>query len=459
MTLSMQYKPHKYQEYTTDKIINNEACGALVDMGLGKTVSTLTAIDRLINEYLDISKVLVIAPKRVAEDTWSTEIEKWDHLRHLTISKVLGDERRRLEALRKKADIYIINRENIAWLVTHYGGSFPFDMVVIDELSSFKNPKSIRFRALRSVMPKVARKVGLTGTPTPNGLIDLWPQIYLLDQGQRLGKTITSYRDRYFRPGKRNGHIVYKYDIRDTTESEIYEKIGDICFSMKAEDYLDLPKRVDVVREITLPEAVLKKYEAFERDLILSLEDVDNISALNAASLTGKLLQFANGAVYDSEKNVHEIHTEKLEALSEEMEAANGKPVLVFYQYKHDLDRILKHFKAYKPEVLNGQKEIKKWNEGNIPMLLAHAASAGHGLNLQYGGHHIEWFGCPWSSELYLQAVARLDRQGQRFPVVNTRLVCKGTMDEDVIKSLSGKITQQDAVMSALKARIQKYRR
>ncbi len=461
----MTFIPHNYQYHTVEHIVSNRAAGVFLEMGLGKTISTLTAIKQLMFEDLDVEKVLVIAPKKVAQSTWTDEIQKWDHTRQLTISVVIGTERQRIEALRAKADIYTINRENVAWLVSYFGGAWPFDMVVIDELSSFKNAKSIRFKALRTVRPLCRRVVGLTGTPAPNGLLDLWPQLYLLDQGERLGKTITGYRDKYFTPGKRNGHVVFNYKLKTDEkgqpspyEKEIYDKIGDICISMKAKDYLELPDRIDRINHVVLSDTVMQQYLEFEKKLILSLENVEDISTANAAGLTNKLLQFTNGAVYDAEHRWHEVHNEKLEALEEDMEAANGNPVLVFYQFKSDLERILKHFKAYKPQVLNGDKEIKSWNEGKIQMLLAHAASAGHGLNLQFGGHHIEWFGVPWGLELYQQAVARLDRQGQTMPVINSRLRAKGTIDEEVLAALERKASVQDAMMEAVKARIRKYR-
>lgn len=453
----MIFKPHAYQQHTIEHIVENPAAGVFLDMGLGKTVSTLSAINQLMFEDLEIDKVLVIAPKKVAESTWIDERDKWDHLKHLSISKILGTEKQRKEALRVQADIYIINRENLAWLISFLGGAFPFDMVVIDELSSFKNAKSMRFKAFKTVRPLCKRVVGLTGTPAPNGLEDLWSQVYLLDGGVRLGRTISGYRERYFNPGKRNGHIVYEYKIKEGKHQEIYDKIGDICISMKAEDYLDLPERIDRINHVTLPDNVMNQYIDFEKKLILNLADEKEISAVNAAALTTKLLQFANGAVYDADRNFYEVHTEKIEALQEDMEAANGNPVLVFYQYRHDLERIQKHFKAYKPVLLKGDGDIKNWNAGKIQMLLAHAASAGHGLNLQQGGHLIEWFGVGWGLELYLQAVARLDRQGQTKPVVNTRIITKGTIDEEVLQALSDKTTVQDAVMAAVKVRMKKY--
>lgn len=462
----MIYQPHIYQDHATDHVMNNPYSGLFLEMGLGKTVATLTAINRLMYDELEIDKVLVIAPKRVAEDTWTTEASKWEHLKHLKLSLVLGTERERKQALLTKADIYVINRENVAWLVAHYGGAFPFDMLVIDELSSFKSAQAARFKSLRMIRPKIKRVVGLTGTPIPNGLLDLWPQMYLLDMGERLGKTLTSYREKYFKPGKRNGHIVYEYKLKeedaiygaDIYQKEIYDKIGDICISMKAEDWLELPERIDQIVNVRLSPAIYQQYLDFEKKQILALEDLDDITAVNAAALTNKLLQFANGAVYSEGGEYYEVHNEKIEALAEDVEAANGKPILVFYQYKHDLARIQKYLRAFKPHKLEGTADIAEWNKGKIPFMLAHAASAGHGLNLQHGGHLMDWFGVPWSLELYLQAIARLDRQGQTERVINRRLIVPGTMDEDVIASLDRKESKQDAMMQAVKARIAKYR-
>jgi SNF2 family DNA or RNA helicase len=455
----MKYKPWPYQDYATKHIIENPGSGLFMDMGLGKTVATLTAINKLMYEDLEVDKVLVIAPKRVAEDTWTTETLKWDHLRHLRLSIVLGSEKQRKEALKQKADIYVINRENVAWLVGLYQNAFPFDMVVIDELSSFKSAKAIRFKSLRMVRPLVKRVVGLTGTPAPNSLIDLWPQLYLLDMGERLGKNITRYRETYFRPNRRNGHVVFDYKLLDGSQKAIYNKISDICISMKAKDYLQLPERITKDVRIYLSERDKLKYDEFERDQILAIEDADEISAVNAAALTNKLLQFANGAIYDVNKDWHSVHPAKLEALEETVEAATGQPVLIFYSYKHDLERIKKKLKAYKPRTLDSREDIKAWNRGEIPVLLAHPASAGHGLNLQAGGNIIIWFGNTWSLELYQQANARLDRQGQTKPVVVYRFITSGTMDEDVIKAIERKTSGQDALMEAVKARIKKYQR
>lgn len=455
----MEFKAHDYQNFAIQHIMDHTGAGLLLDMGLGKTVSALTAAERLIYEELEIDKVLVIAPKKVAENTWTNEASKWDHLCHLRIAKVLGTEKQRKEALKENADIYVINRENVAWLVGYYRSAFPFDMVIIDELSSFKSPKAIRFKALRMVRPLVKRVVGLTGTPTPRSLVDLWAQLYLLDMGERLGKTVTGYREHYFIPGRSNGHVVFDYKLQNGSEQAIYDRISDICISMKAEDYLTLPERIDRTVELALPDSVKAKYDEFEREQILALEDADEISAINAAALSNKLLQFANGAVYDADRNYHEVHREKLEALEEIVDTANGQPVLVFYNFKHDLERIMKHLKAYKPQTLATPEDEKRWNDGKIQVLLAHPASVGYGLNLQDGGNIIVWYGLNWSLELYLQANARLHRQGQKRPVIIHRLVVSGTMDEDVVKSLEGKAECQDALMNAVKARIRKYKK
>lgn len=399
----------------------------------------------------------MIAPLRVAQSTWSGEIEKWDHLRGLRLSKVLGNEKQRIEALNQPADLYIINRENTEWLVNYYGRKWPFDMVVIDELSSFKNPKSKRFRALRKVRPLIKRIVGLTGTPAPNGLIDLWSQVYLLDQGERLGKTLTGYRDRYFDPGRRNQNIVFEWIPKPFVEEAIYEKISDVCVSMKAEDWLQLPGRIDNVIEVELPEKAKSQYKQLEKDLTLPLVDSD-VTAANAAVLTNKLLQMANGAIYDEFSDAKEIHSAKLDALEEVVEAANGKPVLVVYTYQHDLDRIKRQLKKYNPRTLNGDQDVRDWNEGKIQVLLLHPASGGHGLNLQAGGNIVIWFGLTWSLEWYQQTNARLHRQGQTERVIIHHIVAKGTMDEEVLKALTGKAATQNGLMEAVKAKIEQYK-
>lgn len=454
----MKYNPYPYQQHATEHIIHNEAAGLFLDMGLGKTVSTLTAVDRLMHEELEIERVLVIAPKRVAEDTWISEAQKWDHLHHLTISVVLGTEKQRKAALATKADIYVINRENVVWLMGQYSNRFPFDMVVIDELSSFKSNQAQRFRALRRVRPFVKRMVGLTGTPAPNSLIDLWSQLYLLDQGERLGKTIGAYREQYFKPLASNGHIVYKYGLKKGIDAQqIYDKIGDICISMTAKDYLQLPGRIDRIVPVTLSAETKAKYDEFERQQVLQLAQEQQITALNAAALNTKLLQYANGSVYDADRNVHDVHDEKLDALQEIIDTANGQTVLVFYAFQHDRDRIMQRMKALKPQQLESRDDIRRWNEGKIDLLLCHPASAGHGLNLQAGGNLIVWYGLTWSLELYQQANARLDRQGQTRPVIVHHLVSVGTMDEDVMKALELKAEGQHALMNAVKARIAKY--
>lgn len=420
-------------------------------------MTTLTAIDELLNTFEVIENVLVIAPLSVAEKTWSDEIEKWDHLNHLTFSKVLGSRESRLRALNKKADVYLINRENVEWLVDYYKKQWPFKTVIIDESSSFKSPKAKRFKALRKVRPMIERLVELTGTPSPNNLMDLWPQIYLLDQGERLGKSMTAFQRKFFIPAQQNGHIVYSWSLLPGAEQAIYDKISDICVSMKAKDYLKLPPRTDNVIEVELSNADWRKYKELERHYVLELEDSD-VVASNAATLSNKLLQMANGCIYDEHGEAQQIHDKKLDALERILEESQGQPVLVFYQYKHDLSRIQDRFRQARVlDVSAG--DIKRWNAGKIPLLLAHPQSAGHGLNLQGGGHIIVWFGLTWSLEFYQQANARLDRQGQTDPVIVHHLVAKGTIDEDVMTALQSKQIGQEALMAAVKARINEYRR
>lgn len=448
--MRLKFKPYDYQRRAIQHILDHPAAGLFLDMGLGKTVITLTAISELMHDRFEVGKVLIIAPLRVADSVWTAEAEKWDHLKYLKISKVLGSQKKRLAALEERADIYVINRENIPWLVDHYKRKWPFDMVVIDELSSFKSSNAKRFRALRKVRPLIRRIVGLTGTPAPNGLIDLWPQIYLLDQGERLGKTITQYRDRFFRPGKRNGHIVYEWIVRDP--EAIYRRIDDIVISMKAEDWLSMPEKIERVAKVKLPEDAWKKYKQLERDLILRFTDGDVVAA-NGAVLINKLLQLAQGAAYDENEEVKFFHDAKLDALEDILEASAGKPVLAFYIYKHDKARILERFKQAR--VLESNDDIRDWNAGEIPLLLAHPASAGHGLNLQAGGNIIVWFGLPHSLELYEQANARLYRQGQREAVIIHHLVAEKTFDEAVMKALQRKAMTQNDLMEAVKACIE----
>ena len=452
---------HPYQVAAVEHILSHTHCGLFLEMGLGKTVSTLTAINKLMYEELAINRVLVVAPKRVAESVWDAEIEKWEHLKHLKISKAVGNAKTRLNALQTRADIYTIGRDNIAWLCKLYAGKrMPFDMLVIDELSSFKNHKSVRFKNLRVVQPQFLRVVGLTGTPAPNGLIDLWAQIYLLDRGERLGKFITRYRDEYFRPGRRNGAVIYTYDLRKGADQAIHKKISDICMSMKAKDYLTLPKRITNIIKVNFDEALRKQYETFEKEQVLSLlEDGAEITALSAATLSNKLLQFANGAIYDEEGGVHHVHDLKIEATKELLDDANGKPVLIAWTFRHDRDRLMEALKSYHPHELKNGDDIRAWNEGKIPVLLMHPASGGHGLNLQAGGHIIIWFGQTWSLELEQQFNARLDRQGQTESVIVNKIIASNTIDGDVIKALANKDKSQEGLMAAVKARIEKYAR
>lgn len=453
---------HNYQNAAVEHILDKSHCALFLDMGLGKTVSTLTAINKLMFEDLDISSVLVVAPKRVAESVWGAETQKWGHLNHLKVVLIAGTAKQRREALSKKGDIYMLGRDNVSWLCGQYGGSMlPFDMLVLDESSSFKNPKSIRFKSLRGVQPSFKRVVALTGTPAPNSLQDLWPQIYLLDRGERLGKYVTRFRDEYFTPGKRNGAIIYKYDLKNEAEQRIHDAIGDICMSMKAKDYLDLPGRIDNIINIPMPLDIAEKYKEFERDQVLQLfegQDLEEgISAVNAAALSNKLLQFANGAVYDAEKNIHQIHDLKIDALKEIIEDANGKPILIAWTYRSDVARLKESLKKYKPRELKTDQDIRDWNAGKIQVLMMHPASGGHGLNLQAGGNNIIWFGQTWSLELEQQFNARLDRQGQQNVVVINKLCIEGTIDLDVIKAQERKAKGQDGLMEAVKAKIEKY--
>jgi len=430
----------------------------------GKTVSTLTAIEDLIYNRFEINKVLVIAPLKVADITWQEELEKWDHLKNLRLSKAIGSAEIRTEALERNADIYTINRENTKWLVDYYvkKKKWPFDCLVIDESSSFKNNQSQRFKALRRVTPITSRVICLTGTPAPNSLLDLWPQIYLLDQGERLGKTITTFRNTYFNPGRRNQYVVFDYVLKPGAEKQIYSKIGDIAVSLKTSDHLKMPERVDNFIKIRMPGRVREIYYKMERDYILELEDED-ITAANAAAVMNKLLQMANGAVYtdvgqDIKRSVFHIHDLKLEALKEILEDNEGVPVMVFYNYKHDLSRLKEYFKEHKPRELKTFDDKRDWDEGKIGLLLAHPKSMGHGLNLQAGGHIIVWFGLTWSLEEYQQANARLYRQGQKETVIINHLVVEGTEDETVIKRIKLKKMGQDDLINAVKAKIKKYR-
>ena len=451
----MKFVPHNYQKQAINKIIDTPYTGLFLEMGLGKTVSTLTAIDDLMYNRFEISRVLVIAPKRVAEDTWTSEVGKWDHLNHLTVSKILGTEKQRIEALKQKADIYVINRENVKWLIEYEGRFWKFDMVVIDELSSFKSSKSQRFKYLKRIRPLLKRVVGLTGTPAPNGLMDLWAQMYLLDQGERLGRNITRYRQRFFYPAKMNGHIVYAYEPKPNADKAIHRLIGDITVSMKAEDYLELPDKIVNDVYVNLDPKVMAKYQELEQQQIMDL-DGETITALQAATVYNKLLQLANGSIYDDDKNVIEIHDEKIEALKDIIDEAQGAPVLVFYNFKHDYLKLMKSFP--KARTIRGPEDIKDWNDGKIPLLLVQPASAGHGINIQAGGNTIVWYGLNWSLELYQQANARLYRQGQKKNVFIHRIIAKKTVDEEVIKRLESKDMTQESLLESIKAKIKEVK-
>lgn len=447
----MKYEPHEYQRYAVEYIKSHPVAAVLLSMGLGKTSISLTAINDLLFDSFEIHKVLIIAPLRVASVTWSAEIEKWEHLKILKYSVAVGTEAERLTALNAQADIYIINRENVQWLIEKSGVPFDFDMLVVDELSSFKNHQSKRFKALMKVRPKVKRAVGLTGTPSSNGLMDLFAEFKLLDMGARLGRFIGQYRNAYFSPDKRNGQIIYSYKPLPDAEQQIYEKISDITISMKSTDHLKMPELISTQYEVELSENEKKKYEELKKDLILQLPDGE-ITAANAASLTGKLSQMANGAVYSDDESILEIHQRKLDALENIIESANGKPVLVTYWFRHDLERIKKRFAVRE---IKTSRDIADWNNGSIPVAVIHPASAGHGLNLQSGGSALVWFGITWSLELYQQTNARLWRQGQTAEtVVITHIIAKGTIDERIVKALKMKDTSQSALIDAVKANL-----
>ena len=450
----MRYSPHEYQRFATEYIETHPVAAVLLDMGLGKTSITLTALNNLLFDSFEVCRILVIAPLRVARNTWGAEIEKWDHLKGLKYSVAVGTETERMAALRKKADIYLINRENVQWLIAESSIPFDFDMVVVDELSSFKNHQTKRFKALMKVRPKVKRIVGLTGTPSSNGLMDLWAEFRLLDMGERLGRFIGQYRTSYFRPDKQNGQVVFSYKPLQGAEKQIYGKISDITISMKSTDHLQMPELVNSRYTVYLSERENSRYAELKEELVLQLPDGE-ITAANAASLSGKLSQMANGAVYTDAGETVAIHERKLDALEDIIEAANGKPVLVAYWFRHDLERITERLHKLKIPCsrLDTDGSIRKWNAGEIPVALIHPASAGHGLNLQGGGNMLVWFGLTWSLELYQQTVARLWRQGQESEtVVVQHIITKGTIDERIMKALSEKDTTQAALIDAVKA-------
>lgn len=458
----MIFTPHAYQAYCIQRIIDTPKVGLFLDMGLGKTVTTLTAIMELKYNRFAVGKVLIIAPKKVAEGTWTKEKDKWEHTKHLRVSQVLGSAQKRIRALCKPADLYIINRENVVWLVEYYRNDWPFDMVVVDESSSFKSHSAKRFKALASINPHIDRLVELTGTPSPNGLADLWSQIYLLDGGERLGKRYTHFRERYFQPGRRGADgTIYDYKAKPGTQESILERISDICVSMKAEDYLQLPEVMDHVIPVVLSDKAAKAYRELEREMVLSLPEEDEISVTSAAALSNKLLQLSNGAVYDMSGEYHEVHGCKVEAFMELVESLQGKPALVFYNFRHDRDRLLQVLRKTKLRIreLKTTDDEDAWNNHEVDILLTHPASSAYGLNLQQGGNHVIWFGLTWNYELYTQANKRLHRQGQTERVIIHHLVCTGTRDEDVMIALRGKENVQEWVMQSLKARIEKIRK
>lgn len=452
----MEFKPHDYQKYAIEFIESHPIAAVILQMGLGKTVCTLTAIEHLMYDTFEVSKVLIVAPLRVAKVTWSDEIDKWDHLSHLTYSVAVGSEKERLSALKKKADLYMINRENLQWLIEKSGLPFDYDMVVLDELSSFKSWQSKRFRAFMKVRPKVQRVVGLTGTPSSNGLMDLFAEFKCLDMGERLGRFITQYRNAFFIPDRMNGQVVYSYKPRPFAEEEIYRRIGDITISMKALDHLKMPELIENRYPVYMDDGEKQQYESMKKDLILPYLENEAITAANAAALSGKLCQMANGAVYSDEGSVVHIHDRKLDALEDIIEAAQG-PILLCYWFKHDLERITKKLDELKVEYarISSDGSIRMWNEGKFQVGLIHPASAGHGLNLQAGGNHIVWFGLTWSLELLEQSNARLWRQGQKAETVVVQyLVTAGTIDERILDAVSKKEKDQNALIDAVKAEL-----
>ena len=452
----MRYEPHDYQKYAIDYIESHPFAAVLLDMGLGKTSITLTAIADLLFDSFMVHKVLVIAPLRVARDTWPAEIGKWDHLSHLAFSVAVGTEAERKAALEAKADIYVINRENVQWLIYDSGFTFDFDMVVIDELSSFKNHQSKRFKALMQVRPLVKRVVGLTGTPASNGLMDLWAEFKVIDLGKRLGRFITHYRQRYFMPDKGNGQIVYSYKPLPGAEEAIYRQIADVTISMKSTDHLKMPELISTAYKVYLDPHEQEAYNEMKKQFVLELPE-NEITAANAAALSGKLCQLANGAIYDDAGEINEIHSKKLDALEDLIEAANGKPLLVAYWFQHDLQRIIQrlHARHIPFAKLDSSDSIERWNRGELPVMLIHPASAGHGLNLQSGGSTLIWFGLTWSLELYQQTNGRLWRQGQENTVVIHHIIAENTIDEKIMAALRAKDKTQTALMDAVKAALE----
>lgn len=453
----MKLTLHNYQVVAKDFIIGHPYAAVILDMGMGKTATTLSAVNELMFDRFEVTKVLVIAPLRVANTVWSDEIEQWSELRHLRYSKIVGTPKQRKEALQKDADIYIVNRENLPWLVEQCSPYFKWDMVVIDELSSFKSWQSKRFKAFMAMRPYMKRIVGLTGTPSSNGLMDLFAEFKVIDGGERLGRFIGEFRSRYFEEGRRNGNIVYEYIPMDYAECQIQDKISDITISMKALDYLEMPDLISTKKLVRMSEKEKEKYIQFKKEYVLSELDGLEVTAANAASLTNKLVQLSNGAVYSDDHTVVSLHEQKLDALEDILESANGEPILVAYWFKHDLARIMSRLEKLKVKsrVLKTEEDIREWNRGNVPVGLLHPAGAGHWLNLQKGGHHLVWFGLTWSLELYQQTNARLWRQGQEAEtVVIQHIVTEGTIDEEILKALENKDAQQERLIEAVKAQV-----
>lgn len=456
----MIFRPYDYQKAAIQWVLDKPRCALFMDMGLGKTVSTLTAVLQLMDDG-EVEKTLVVAPKKVAETTWTTEAAKWEHLKGLRVVRVTGTAAQREAALMTEGDVYVIGRDSFVWLTARYKGRLPFDMLIIDELTSFKSPRSNRFKAMRLATATVQRVVGLTGTPAPNGFIDLWAQMYCIDMGERLGKFVTRYRETYFNLYRRN-NIILRCTPKPGSEKIIRDKIADICLTMQARDYLELPDMIVCDERIELPPPVMKTYNAFERERVLEFrelhkDDPVNVLANSAAGLLGKLCQFANGAVYGDDGEAHEVHTAKLDKLEEIVEAVNGCSVLVFYQYRHDAERIMQRLKGYRVRRYEGAADLEAWNAGQVDVLLAHPASTAFGLNMQRGGHYIVWFGTGYNLELYQQANARLHRQGQRYPVVVYRLICEGTADERAVAAISGKAGVQQSLLDSLNYLMSKY--
>lgn len=456
----MIFRPYGYQKAAIQWVLDKPRCALFMDMGLGKTVSTLTAVLQLMDDG-EVEKTLVVAPKKVAETTWTTEAAKWEHLKGLRVVRVTGTAAQREAALMTEGDVYVVGRDSFVWLTARYKGRLPFDMLIIDELTSFKSPRSNRFKAMRLATATVQRVVGLTGTPAPNGLIDLWAQMYCIDMGERLGRFVTRYRETYFNLYRRN-NIILRCTPKPGSEKIIRDKIADICLTMQAKDYLELPDMIVCDERIELPPPVMKTYNAFERERVLEFrelhkDDPVNVLANSAAGLLGKLCQFANSAVYDDDGEAHEVHTAKLDKLEEIVEAVNGCSVLVFYQYRHDAERIMQRLKGYRVRRYEGAADLEAWNAGQADVLLAHPASTAFGLNMQQGGHYIVWFGTGYNLELYQQANARLHRQGQRYPVVVYRLICGGTADERAVAAISGKAGVQQSLLDSLNYLMGKY--